>query len=231
MSTEAKRARTAVTEDYLKAIWSAETRGQGISINELAAKMGVVPSTASENVSRLKEQGLVDHAPYQKVHLSDEGRAIAVGMVRRHRIIETYLHEALGFEWDEVHVEAEILEHAISDRLLDRLDQALGYPTRDPHGDPIPTATGEWVAPLTRPLSESPAGDEGVVARISDRNAQVLRDLERQGIAPDVRIRVVQIHEGRGLSVTILGEDSERRVVLGVEHVQSVHLVAEEASV
>lgn len=227
MSTEAKKARTAVTEDYLKAILSAESAGRGISINELAAKMGVVPSTASENVSRLKEQGLVDHAPYQKVHLSEEGRAIAVAMVRRHRIIETYLHEALGFEWDEVHVEAEILEHAISDRLLDRLDQVLGYPTRDPHGDPIPTATGEWIAPSTRPLTEAPVGDEGVVARISDRNAQVLRDLERQGIAPDVRIRVDQIHEGRGVSLTVLSTQGERPVVLGVEHVQSVHLEAE----
>lgn len=227
MTIEARKAHTAVTEDYLKAIFSAESSGRGISINELAAKMGVVASTASENVSRLKEQGLVDHAPYQKVHLSEEGRTIALGMVRRHRIIETYLHEMLGFEWDEVHVEAEILEHAISDRLLDRLDQALGYPTRDPHGDPIPTATGEWAAPVTRPLSESPVGDEGVVARISDRNAQVLRDLERHGIAPDVRIRVDQIHEGRGLRLTILSEDGDLPVVLGVEHVQSVHLEAD----
>lgn len=231
MSTEAKKARTAVTEDYLKVIWSAESVGRGISINELAAKMGVVASTASENVSRLKEQGLVEHAPYQKVHLSVEGRAIAVGMVRRHRILETYLHEVLGFEWDEVHIEAEILEHAISDRLLDRLDQALGYPTRDPHGDPIPTATGEWVAPITRPLAELCEGGEGVVARISDRNAQVLRDLERQGIGPDVRIRVDRVHEGRGMSLAILNDSGERPIVLGVEHVQSVHLVDDEAGV
>ena len=140
---EARTGHSPVVEDILKIIWSAQERGEdGVAVNEVAARMGVVPSTASENVARLTEQGLIDHKPYRKAHLTAEGRRVAIGIVRRHRLLETYLHEALGFDWDEVHEEAEALEHAVSDRLLERLDRVLGHPSRDPHGDPIPRPDG-----------------------------------------------------------------------------------------
>lgn len=194
---------STVAQDYLKLIWSAQEGGrEGVSVNDLARRTRVVASTASENVRRLVDQGLVDHRPYQKVHLTEAGRAVAVGMIRRHRILETYLHDMLGFDWDEVHEEAEILEHAVSDRLLDRLDAALGRPTRDPHGDPIPSADGTVRAPVTVTLADLPLRVRARVARVSDRDPQVMRDLEEEGIGLDVVVEVT----GRSTTTVDPGE-------------------------
>ncbi|WP_115727527.1 metal-dependent transcriptional regulator [Actinomyces culturomici] len=191
-ATNGDAGRGRVAEDYLKAMWSdEESGGDGISVNDLAARMGVVASTASENVARLTAQGLVTHEPYKRVHFTPEGRAVAVGMVRRHRLLETYLHDRLGFDWDEVHEEAEILEHAVSDRLLAHIDDALGRPARDPHGDPIPDADGAVRARPMRPLLDFPAGEWGRVARLSDSDPQTLRDLAAAGIALDALVRLV----------------------------------------
>lgn len=181
---------SAVTQDYLKAVWVAsEMGGAGASITGLARRMGVAPSTASENVTRLVEAGLLEHHPYRAVTLSPEGRRRAMAMVRRHRLLETYLVEVLGFEWDEVHAEAEVLEHAVSDRLLDRLDAALGHPERDPHGDPIPSAAGELPEAGLRRLETCRVGGGGVVGRIRD-DAQTLRALSRAGIGLDTAVTV-----------------------------------------
>lgn len=182
----------SVTQDYLKMMWSVEERtGEGASVLDLAQKMGVAASTASEKVKRLAEQGLITHRPYQKAHLTDEGRALAIAMVRRHRILETYLHDLLGFDWDEVHEEAEILEHAVSDRLLERLNHALGYPTRDPHGDPIPAEDGSVHRVTTIPLSDLTEGQGGRILRISDDDPEILRSLERVGIGLDAHVTVL----------------------------------------
>lgn len=191
--------RSEMTEDYLKVIHSAqEWGGRGISVTDLAAHMGVVASTASENVRRLTDQGLVSHEPYQKVHLTERGRALAIAMVRRHRLLETYLFEKLGFDWDEVHREAEILEHAVSDALLEHLDRALGYPFRDPHGDPIPAADGTWVAPARRALDDLPPGEPAPVVRISDSRSDTLRHLDGLGIVLDSVVEVVERSAGLG---------------------------------
>lgn len=185
------QGQSQVTQDYLKVIFSTEEwGGTGISVSDLAARMGVVASTASENVRRLTDLGLVDHRPYQKVHLTQEGRKVAVAMVRRHRILETYLLEKLDFDWDEVHREAEVLEHAISDTLLEHLDRALGYPFRDPHGDPIPAVDGTWFAPPRRSLDDLPVGEHAQVVRISDASSDMLRDLEGLGIVLDADLYV-----------------------------------------
>lgn len=182
-----------VAQDYLKVIYSAqEWGGPGISVTDLADRMGVVASTASENVRRLTDQGLVLHEPYQRVHLTGRGRALAIGMVRRHRLLETYLLERLDFSWDEVHREAELLEHAVSDRLLEHLDRALGYPFRDPHGDPIPAADGTWVAPPMKSLDELEVGAAAPVARISDARSDMLRHLEGIGIVLDATVEVLE---------------------------------------
>lgn len=181
---------STVTQDYLKAVWLAsEMGGAGASITGLARRMGVAPSTASENVTRLVEAGLLEHDPYRAVTLSPEGRRRAMAMVRRHRLLETYLVEVLGFEWDEVHAEAEVLEHAVSDRLLDRLDVALGHPERDPHGDPIPSADGEMPEAGLRRLESCRVGGGGVVGRIRD-DSQTLRALSRAGIGLDAVVTV-----------------------------------------
>ncbi|MDU0348156.1 metal-dependent transcriptional regulator [Actinomyces sp. MRS3W] len=187
---EAQPDGSAVTQDYLKAVWAAsEWGGKGASITGLARRMGVAPSTASENVARLVEAGLLTHAPYRAVTLSARGQRLARSMVRRHRLLETYLVAALGFEWDEVHAEAEVLEHAVSDRLLEALDRALGHPTRDPHGDPIPGPDGRITVPDLRSVDTLHVGQSGVVGRIKDEPA-VLKQLTRAGIGLDTRIQV-----------------------------------------
>lgn len=208
-----------VTEDYLKEMWGhEEAGGSGISINDLSARMGVAASTASENVARLTSQGLVTHEPYKKVHFTEEGRRIAVGMVRRHRLVEAYLHDRLGFDWDEVHEEAEILEHAVSDRLLAHIDEALGRPARDPHGDPIPDEDGRVRAGESIPLGLAAAGEWLTVARLSDEAPRGLRELEEAGIGLDSRIRLVPPpgdEEGAGAPGT--GADAGPEVVLDLE--------------
>ncbi|MDC4232880.1 metal-dependent transcriptional regulator [Actinomyces sp. B33] len=206
---------TPVAQDYLKALWSADEAGaRGMSVNELAARSGVVASTASENVRRLTAQGLLSHEPYQKVHLTEKGRRLAIGMIRRHRLLETYLHQALGFEWDEVHAEAEILEHAVSDRLLDRLDAVLGYPTRDPHGDPIPREDGTVCARPRVPLAQIPVGDRARIVRLSDGDAQILRDLDEAGLVLDT---VVEVADRDGDRVSLARGDGGARVTIAEE--------------
>ena len=125
----------------------------------LAERIGVSASTASESIRKLADQGLVDHEKYGAVTLTDAGRRAALAMVRRHRLMETFLVRELGYSWDEVHDEAEVLEHAVSDRMLDRIDAKLGHPTRDPHGDPIPAADGQVRTPPARQLSVCQDGD------------------------------------------------------------------------
>ena len=188
---EAHDVDSTVTQDYLKAVWAAcEWGGAGASITGLARRMGVAASTASENVARLVEAGLLEHEPYRAVTLSEEGDRRARRMMRRHRLLETYLVEVLGFEWDEVHAEAEVLEHACSDRLLAALDAALGHPVRDPHGDPIPAADGRIIQPALRSIDAVGVGRTVVVGRIRDESA-LLRDLRRAGIGLDTPVRVV----------------------------------------
>ena len=171
-------------EDYLKAIYAhTEWQPKPMTSSQLAARLGLAPSTVTEMVRKLSGQGLVEHQPYGAVELTAAGRREALRMVRRHRLLETWLVRQFGYGWDEVHDEAEVLEHAVSDRLLDALDEQLGRPTADPHGDPIPTADGEVRLPAAIVLTEVPDGGSGIVARISDRDPAVLQDLERRGIA------------------------------------------------
>lgn len=205
--SEASSEYSTVVEDILKLVWSAEEAGHdGVKPKDIGEHMGVVPSTTTENVQRLARQGLVVHERYGRVRLTDEGRAVALGMVRRHRLLETYLHEALGFSWDEVHEEAEILEHAVSDRLLDRLDRVLGYPTRDPHGDPIPRADGTSDGVSGAPLSTLAVGSGGVVERLPDRDPQALRAWEDAGLVPGARVVVVA---ATAEAITVAVEDGQ----------------------
>ena len=193
---EAHDVDSTVAQDYLKAVWAAcEWGGAGASITGLARRMGVAASTASENVARLVEAGLLEHEPYRAVTLSEEGARRARRMMRRHRLLETYLVEVLGFEWDEVHAEAEVLEHAVSERLLAALDAALGHPVRDPHGDPIPAADGRIVQPALRSIDTVKVGRTVVVGRIRDESA-LLRDLKRAGIGLDTPVKVVSRDSG-----------------------------------
>lgn len=174
---------TAV-EDYVKVIYGhTEWQPVPITTTGLAARLGLAASSVTEMVKKLVATGLVKHKPYGAIELTPDGTTLALRMVRRHRLIETWLVERYGYSWHEVHDEAEVLEHSLSDRLLDAIDVELGHPVRDPHGDPIPAADGTLTRPDATLLADSPAG--GRVARISDRDPMLLRHLETEGIVLD----------------------------------------------
>ncbi|WJZ01786.1 Iron-dependent repressor IdeR [Corynebacterium freiburgense] len=150
--------------------------------------MGQKPPTASEAIKRLTERGLLDHPKYGDIVLTEKGRAVAMIMVRRHRLIETFLHSTLGYSWDEVHDEADKLEHAVSDTFVSRIDALLGHPTRDPHGDPIPDGDGVVEVMGLRHIGHLAVGESAIVDRIHDRYPQLLRYLAEHNIRPGVRI-------------------------------------------
>ena len=170
-------------EDYVKVIYAhTEWQPDPITTNALAARLGLAASSVTEMVKKLVVQGLAEHERYGNVTLTREGTNLALRMLRRHRIIETWLVQTYGYRWDEVHDEAEVLEHALSDRLLDAIDEQLGHPTYDPHGDPIPTRYGHVSKPDAVLLRDAPAGTIGTVVRVSDRDPHLLRHLEAESI-------------------------------------------------
>lgn len=182
---------TSTVEDYLKVVWSFEELGaEKITTKALAKRLGVTAATVSITVRRLTEQGLLEHPRFGGISLTEAGRRHAVRMVRRHRLIETFLVESLGYGWDEVHDEAEILEHAVSDRFLDRIDELLGHPERDPHGDPIPSRAGELEHESSLPLVEVKAPGRARVVRISDDDAELLRYFAERGLVPGATIEL-----------------------------------------
>ncbi len=188
----ASRGNAEAIEDYLKTIYGhTEWQSEPITPSTLAAKLRLAPSTVTEMVAKLGDQGLVEHARYGSISLTEAGRERALQVVRRHRLIEAYLVEVLGYGWDEVHDEAEVLEHAVSDRFLDAIDGQLDYPDRDPHGDPIPSANG-WVRHHPAVLLGTVADRlSGTVLRISDRDPAVLRLLDELRIGLGTELTVI----------------------------------------
>ena len=176
---------------------------------------------------KLARDGLVDYEPYAGVRLRPQGSRLALALIRRHRLIESFLVERLGMDWSEIHEEAERLEHAISDRVLERLDAFLGHPSVDPHGDPIPNAAGEVRASSTRTLAECARGDLVRVVRVLDQAGEFLKFVARKGLRPGVRIAVEDVDEaGDAIRVTMRGEGE---VTLGVR--AAAKLAVEEASI
>ncbi len=170
-------------DDYLKTVYAhTEWQDAPITPSVLAAKLGIAPSSVTEMVKKLAAAGLVSHVPYGAVRLTDAGTQRALAMVRRHRLIETWLVREFGYGWDEVHDEAEVLEHTISDRLLEGIDARLGRPRFDPHGDAIPDADGTIHREPFVLLADAPAGHEGRVLRVDDRDPELLRALEALGL-------------------------------------------------
>ena len=162
-----------------------------VSTKMLAERIGRLGHHRLGVHPQARRSGPGHHEKYGAVTLTDAGRERALAMVRRHRLLETFLVRELGYGWDEVHDEAEVLEHAVSDRMLDRIDAKLGHPTRDPHGDPIPAADGKVPTPPARQLSACNDGDAGTVARISDADPEMLRYFDSVGISLDSRLRVL----------------------------------------
>lgn len=210
-------------QDYVKVIWtSQEWNDDPVSSRAIAERFGVSPSSVSEALKRLAAQGLVDHERYGAVTLTDAGRAVALAMVRRHRLIETFLVEYLGYGWHEVHDEAEELEHAVSDDFIDRLDARLGHPERDPHGDPIPSASGTVPELDAQRLSDVEAPASFTVARVSDDDPELLQYLTDAGVVLDAAVEVLERRDFAGtLSLRVAGEE----LVLGLPAARALFVV------
>ncbi len=182
---------TPAMEDYLKAAYRLRDEDGPITTQRLAEALGVSSPSVTNMVKRLHELGLVRHERYRGVELTETGEQIALEVVRHHRLLELYLVQALGYAWDEAHAEADRLEHHISEEMEARIDAALGHPTRDPHGDPIPGRDGAVAALGDRRLLDLELGEGGVIARVSDRDPEQLRYLGGLGLYPGVAVVVL----------------------------------------
>ena len=205
---------TSTVEDYLKCILLEGERGAAdrVPTGQIAAALAVTPGTVTSMLKTLADSGLVDYEAYAGAELTAHGRQLALHVLRRHRLIELFLVRLLGFDWSEVHDEADRLEHAVSERVVERLDELLGHPEVDPHGDPIPTAAGEIDSPGTTPLDALEVGARARVARIADQVPEFLRLIERLGLVPGVKLRIaareiaadlIEIDLGRGKRITL----------------------------
>jgi len=199
------RSTSSSTEDYIRVIYGLVERGEAVTNTTLAARLEVSPSSASGMVTKLAQQGLVEHVPYRGIELTPDGRLLARGVLRRHRLIETYLVQELGYTWDEVHGEADALEHAVSDLLIERIAAKLGNPVRDPHGDPIPAADGSVEEVPTCLLDELEPGAVGQIVRVWDTDPDMLRYLADHAIALGERIEVVERQPFGGSLVVKVG--------------------------
>jgi len=182
---------TLSQEDYLKALYKLHGDSRPVPTRELAQRLGISSPSVSEMVTRLTAQGLVEHDRYRGQQLTREGRKVALELVRHHRLLEMFLVQVLGYSWDEVHEEAERLEHVISERMEQRIFELLGRPELDPHGHAIPTLAGKVRPVSDRPLSETHAGERVIVQGVSDDDPQRLRELERRGLLPGTHVEVV----------------------------------------
>jgi DtxR family Mn-dependent transcriptional regulator len=202
---------TRSVEDYLKAIYQLSPEGRPASTSEIANLLALSPPSVTGMIKRLSEHGLLEHVPYRGVQLTDEGRRAALRMVRRHRLIEAYLVEFLGYSWDTVHEEAERLEHAVSEKMVERMAAALGNPSVDPHGDPIPSAEGLIQELACTPLSDVSVGEVVEIHRVHASQPERLRYIASLGLRPGVQVRVVDRQPFDDLVTIEVG--GERQVV------------------
>jgi DtxR family Mn-dependent transcriptional regulator len=201
---------TRSKQDYLKALWALAPGGGPVPTSRLAAQLGVSAPSVTNMLGRLAAEDLVAHAPRAGARLTARGRRAALGMVRRHRILETFLVEMLGFDWAEVHADAEVLEHHVSDRVLEALDRVMGHPAEDPHGSPIPDAKGHLMRRILAPLAALPPGARARVREVRESDGRRLARWKELGLVPGARVRVREVREADGVIELEVGR---RRVV------------------
>lgn len=215
---------TPAMEDYLKAIYRIEEDGHAVSNQRLAEEMELSGASVSNMIKRLNDLKLLVHNPYRGVTLTQAGNAVALEVIRHHRLLELYLTQALGFDIDQVHQEADRLEHHVSEELEARMERALGYPEFDPHGHPIPTRSGNLPDIADIPLTALPVGTSALVSRVSDRDPGHLRQIDSLGIRPGVRLSAASRETG-SVHLTVTGNE----VVLPEEFAELIHVVPEAA--
>lgn len=192
---------TSSAEDYLKALYRLSDEGQAerVPTGEIARHLGLTPGSVTGMLQRMERAGLVDYAPHQGARLTSSGKQAALTIVRRHRLLELFLVKSLGMSWDEVHEEADLLEHSASERLIDRIDRHLGHPDRDPHGDPIPDAQGNLAAIDAQPLVDCRAGTAFHVCQVDDSSEELLRYLREGGLELGCYGKVLRNQSGPGI--------------------------------
>ena len=200
-------------EDYLKAIYHLSSQGGFASTSDIAGMLEVAPPSVSGMVKRLSETGLIEHVPYRGVQLSPQGRRAALRMIRRHRILELYLTQQLDYDWDSVHAEAERLEHAVSDELIERMAGSLGQPRYDPHGDPIPTAAGEIEEADLVTIADAAVGSKLELRQVGTQDSARLRYFATQGLTPGVLLAVTDRQPFNGPTTIALVPSGDRRVL------------------
>ena len=199
---------SAAIQDYLKEIYKIQASGEKATTTAIARRMGVAPSSTTSMLKKLAALGLAEHAPYRGVELSEAGTKIALEIIRHHRLIEQYLAETLGLSIDAVHAEADRLEHVLSEELEARIDEQLGYPTHDPHGDPIPDAGLNVDRSPLRSLEALEPGEEATVRRVPDGDADLLRYLAKLALVPGGRVTMRRSEPfGGPLTVLVSGKE------------------------
>lgn len=207
---------TLTVENYIKTIYliCGDSQEEAASTGELARRLGVSPGTVTSMLRTLADSGLADYQAYEGVRLTDSGRRLALRILRRHRLIELFLSQTLGLTWDEVHEEAEHLEHAVSERLIDRIDEYLKFPEHDPHGDPIPKSDGSLETKSTEPLIDLEVESRFVLERVLDQTPEFLRYLSQSGLRIGSRGKVIENHPSAGALIVRAGDS---QITLGRE--------------
>jgi DtxR family transcriptional regulator, Mn-dependent transcriptional regulator len=218
------RELTTAVQDYAKAIYTLESRSGTASTTELAELLEVRPASVSGMLRKLATLGLVEHERYRGVRLTEHGRRVALEVIRHHRLVELFLVESLGMTWDEVHAEAEVLEHALSEELEELIAAKLGNPTVDPHGDPIPSRELKLAETSNPALAELEPGDSAIVVRISDSEPEMLRFLGERGIGPGTRLELVERQPFDGPLFVRVGDDTH---VLGANLARAMRVQRE----
>jgi DtxR family transcriptional regulator, Mn-dependent transcriptional regulator len=204
---------TRSVEDYLKVIYHLSSQGGFAATTDIATMLEVAPPSVSGMVKRLSETGLIEHVPYRGVQLTAQGRRAALRMIRRHRILELYLTQALAFDWGGVHAEAERLEHAVSDDLIERMANALGHPQYDPHGDPIPTAAGEIEETELVSLADARVGAKLELRQVGTQDPARLRYFAEQNLTPGILVTVSARQPFNGPTTITLVPSGDPRVL------------------
>ena len=214
-------------EDYIKAIYGLELEDEKATTKRIAERLGVKMASVTGMIKHLAAEGYIRHTPYYGAKMSEKGRRVAVDMIRRHRLIETFLSQTLGLTWDEVDADAEVLEHAMSDRLIERIYEFLGRPEFDPHGSPIPRRDGSVPPARGKPLAQLPAGSRGAVVEVSDQDPEFLRYLTGLGLRIGSEVSVGECAPFGGPITLELGEGS---VAIGPEAAQRIRVVVKAQS-
>lgn len=223
------RSLSRSVEDYLKAIYALGETGDAASTSAIAETLDIQPASVTGMVKRMADAGLLEHVPYRGVRLTDRGTLEALRVLRRHRIIETYLCERLQYTWDDVHAEAERLEHAVSDTLIEKMAAALAFPSHDPHGAPIPTRAGDIEPTPPSTLADAQPGDRLRIRAVRDEHSADLRSMAAEGLVPGARVHVREGQEAEGSVAISIGDgDAEPREVQQ-DLARQIYVVPDEA--